>query len=98
MSTDLRTNPHTTTSMTTGTKVGSGARAMTIIGFVCAAISLLFIPIVFGPAAIILGVLAYKRGDRLGLWAAIAGGVCMVVGMILGMAVFAANEAANNGT
>ena len=69
-----------------------GARTMTIVGFVCAAVALLFAPIVFGPIAIVLGVLAYRRGDRLGVWAAVAGGITMIVGMALGAILFAANN------
>ena len=96
MSSDLRTNPHTTGTMTTTGTATGGARTMTIIGFVCAAISLLFLPIVFGPAAIVLGIVAYKKGDRLGMWAAVAGAAGLVIGMVLGMLVFAANN--NAGT
>ena len=40
-------------------------RIYSIIGLVCAIISLLFIPILFGPAAIILGIIARKKGERI---------------------------------
>ena len=63
-------------------------RIYSIIGLVCAIISLLFIPILFGPAAIILGIIARKKGDlNFGLIVIILGAVFMVIGMILGIAV-----------
>lgn len=60
------------------------AQVLSIIGFVCAAVAVLFIPILFGPAGIVLGIVAHTRGEPLGKWAAVAAGVCTVVGMILG--------------
>jgi hypothetical protein len=83
MGTDLRTTPTTSGDLTT-TRAGTG-RTLSIIGFACAAVSLLFLPILFGPAAIVLGIIAYRKGDRLGMWAAVAGVVCMVAGMALGV-------------
>lgn len=63
-------------------------RVYSIIGLICAIISLLFVPIVFGVAAIILGVVARKKGDNtFGLVVIILGAVFMVIGMILGAAV-----------
>ncbi|MGV9412688.1 hypothetical protein ACWDOP_22495 [Nocardia sp. NPDC003693] len=60
----------------------SGTQIFSIIGFVCAAIALLFCPFGFGIAAIVLGVVGNSKGEKLGKWAAIAGGVCMVLGLI----------------
>ncbi|WP_336206626.1 hypothetical protein [Nonomuraea sp. LPB2021202275-12-8] len=57
---------------------------LSIIGFVCAAIALLFIPILFGIAGIVLGIVGHTRGESLGKWAAITAGVTMIVGMVLG--------------
>lgn len=85
---DTRTSP---TSGDLRTSSGTG-RTLSIIGFVCAAFSLLFLPIVFGPAAIVLGIVGYRKGDRLGLWAAVAGLVCMVAGMALGVALLNARK------
>ena len=63
-------------------------RIYSIIGLICAVISLLFFPILFGPAAIILGFVARKKGDAtFGLVVLILGAVFMVIGMILGAAV-----------
>lgn len=70
----------------------SAARICAIVGFVCAAISLLFIPIVFGPAAIILGIIATVKGDRLGKWTIIAGVVGFVGGIALAAAILNAKD------
>jgi hypothetical protein len=61
----------------------SGPQVLSIIGFVCAAVSLLFCPLVFGVAGIILGVVGHIRGESLGKWAAIAAAVCLVIGIVL---------------
>ena len=58
--------------------------------YICAAISLLFIPILFGPIGVILGVIANSNGDERGSTAAIISGICTVVGMVIGILVFAA--------
>ena len=57
--------------------------------YICAAMSLLFIPFVFGPIGIVLGVMASSNGDERGATAAIVSGVCMFLGFIIGMLVFA---------
>lgn len=64
----------------------SGPQVLSIIGFVCAAVSLLFCPLVFGLAGIALGVIGHIRGESLGKWAAIAAGVCLIIGMVLALA------------
>lgn len=64
----------------------SGPQVLSIIGFVCAAVSLLFCPLLFGIAGIVLGVIGHIRGESLGKWAAIAAGVCLIIGMILALA------------
>ncbi|MFI7694836.1 hypothetical protein ACIBQ6_37630 [Nonomuraea sp. NPDC049655] len=61
-----------------------GAQVLSIIGFVSAAVAILFIPILFGLAGIVLGIVGHTRGESLGRWAAIAAAACMVVGMVLG--------------
>ncbi|MEU0568918.1 hypothetical protein ABZ297_26575 [Nonomuraea sp. NPDC005983] len=61
-----------------------GAPVLSIIGFVCAAVSLLFIPILFGIAGIVLGIVGHVRGESLGKWAAVTSGITMVLGMIIG--------------
>ncbi|WP_280508567.1 hypothetical protein [Nocardia flavorosea] len=64
----------------------SGPQVLSIIGFVCAAVSLLFCPLLFGIAGIALGVIGHIRGESLGKWAAIAAGVCLIIGVILALA------------
>jgi cytochrome c biogenesis protein CcdA len=56
-----------------------------IVSFVLAAVAIVFFPIVFGVAAIILAVIGYGRGDRhLGRWAIIVAVTCTVLGFVLG--------------
>jgi len=57
---------------------------LSIIGFVCAAIALLIIPILFGLAGIVLGIVGHSRGEALGKWAAITSAIAMILGMVLG--------------
>ncbi|MBF6466600.1 hypothetical protein IU427_15630 [Nocardia beijingensis] len=59
-----------------------------IIGFVCAITAVLFCPMLFGPAGIILGIIGNNKGESLGKWAAIAAATGMVIGFIVGFAVF----------
>lgn len=66
----------------------SGPQVLSIIGFVCAAVSLLFCPLVFGIAGIILGVVGHIRGESLGKWAAIAAAVCLAAGILLAWALY----------
>ena len=59
-------------------------RVLTILGFVFGGISLLFFPIILGPAGIICAAVAMSKGDPLARWAlgvAIAG---MVLGFVIG--------------
>lgn len=69
----------------------SGAQVFSIIAFVCAVISLLFCPILFGPAGIVLGLVGHSKGESLGKWAAIAAGVGLVTGLALGILVYNAD-------
>ncbi|WP_029900424.1 DUF4190 domain-containing protein [Nocardia brasiliensis] len=66
----------------------SGSQVFSIVGFVCAVISVLFCPILFGPAGIILGIIGHTKGEPLGKWAAIAAGVGMVIGFLVGFLLF----------
>jgi hypothetical protein len=64
-----------------------GERSVPVLstaGFGCAALALLFVPILFGPAGIMLGLRAHSANEPLGAWAAIASGVAMIVGLIAG--------------
>ncbi len=55
------------------------------VGIVVAVVGIFFIPVVLCPIAIILGYIATKRGERNGKLAMIAGGVCLVVGILLSL-------------
>ncbi|GIJ44332.1 hypothetical protein Val02_12180 [Virgisporangium aliadipatigenens] len=75
------TTPETTTPTRRGV---SAARVCSIVGFVFAAIAVLFFPIVFGLVAVILGVVAGALGDRpMGWYAAAAGVAGGVIGVLL---------------
>ncbi|MGW4325530.1 hypothetical protein ACWEKR_06515 [Nocardia sp. NPDC004573] len=65
-----------------------GSQVYSIIGFVCAVTAVLFCPMLFGPAGIILGIIGHNKGESLGKWAAIAAATGMVIGFIVGFAVF----------
>ncbi|AGL18861.1 hypothetical protein [Actinoplanes sp. N902-109] len=62
----------------------TGARVCTILAFVFAAVAILFLPPIFGVAAIVLGIVGGFLGDRpLGWYAAAAGLAGAVIGMVL---------------
>ncbi|WP_219508098.1 hypothetical protein [Nonomuraea ceibae] len=59
-------------------------QVLSIAGFGCAAVALVFVPILFGPAGIVLGLVGHSRGERLGRWAAVTAAVATAAGMVLG--------------
>ncbi|MFI5932287.1 hypothetical protein [Actinoplanes sp. NPDC051494] len=62
----------------------SGARVCTIVGFVFAALAILFFPPLFALVAVVLGAVGGYLGDRpLGWYAAAAGVAGGVLGLIL---------------
>jgi hypothetical protein len=61
-----------------------GARAYVIVSFVFAAIAIVFFPILFGPAAIILAVIGHRKGDHIGRVAIVVSVVCTALGLFLG--------------
>ncbi len=66
----------------------SAARVCTIVGFVLAALAVVFAPMLFGLAALVLGLVAGFLGDRpLGWYAAAAGVAGGVLGTLLAIAV-----------
>lgn len=61
-------------------------RIYSILGLISSIASLIFLPIFFGPVAIILGYIARKKGDKdFGLIVIIMGIVLMVVSIVLGI-------------
>lgn len=62
-------------------------RGFTIVGFVLAAAAVFFVPIALGPAAAIFGGVGYAKGDKLGMWALVAGIVATIAGFALAAAV-----------
>lgn len=68
----------------TRTRSTSTARVCTIVAFVFAAVAVLFFPLLFGLAAVVLGVIGGALGDRpLGWYAAAAGVLGGVLGTVL---------------
>jgi uncharacterized protein YacL len=66
----------------------STSNTLSIIGIVCGAIAFLFLPIILGPAGLILGAVARSRNERLANVALIVSALGLVVGLILGYLVF----------
>ena len=60
-----------------------------LVGFLCAAVAVFFLPIVLGPVAVVLGFVAHRKGDPLGRWVIGAGVLGTVLGFALGALVFA---------
>lgn len=67
-------------------------RPYAIGGLVCALVAVFFLPIVLGPVAAVLGVVALRRGDPLGRWVIAAGVLATAVGIVLGALVFTATR------
>ena len=75
----------TTTSITTPRATGTGARVCNILSLVLAAIAIVFFPIIFGLASIVLAIVGFSRGDRaLGRFALPISIVATVLGFVLG--------------
>jgi len=62
----------------------SQGRPYAIAAFICAAVAVVLLPIVLGPIAIVLGVVAHSKGDPLGKWAIAAGVAGLALGFALG--------------
>lgn len=59
------------TAERTTDRAGSG-RAYTVGAAICAVVAVFFLPIVFGPIGAVLGFVGNAKGDRAGLWVAVA--------------------------
>jgi hypothetical protein len=69
------------------TSTTTSGRGFVIGGIVCAVVSLIFLPIVFGPIGAVLGFVGYAKGDKLGLWVGIGAIVATFAGMAIAFAV-----------
>ncbi|MFB4262626.1 hypothetical protein [Nonomuraea sp. GTA35] len=82
---DADDRPHRTTTPTS--RVPRAPRVLdqvpSVIGFVCGAVAVLYLPVLFGLAGVVLGVVGHARGEPLGRWAAIAAGTGMLLGTLL---------------
>lgn len=76
-------------SSSPATASSTPGRSFTIVGFVLAAAAVLILPIVLGPAGAIFGGVGYSKGDKLGMWAIVAGIVGAIAGMAIGAAILA---------
>lgn len=56
-----------------------------IISIICAVISILFFPVIFGPVGIILGIVAFRRGAKtIGIVGIILSLIFMIAGFVIG--------------
>jgi hypothetical protein len=82
---DTGDRPHRTT--TPMSRVPRAPRVLdqvpSVIGFVCGAVAVLYLPVLFGLAGVVLGVVGHARGEPLGRWAAITAGTGMLLGTLL---------------
>lgn len=70
--------------MSTPQAPSATGNTLSIIGIVCGVLAVLFLPIVFGPIGIVLGIIARTKGERLATIAIIVAAAGMVLGFILG--------------
>jgi len=79
--------------MSTNPVPNQNSNALSILAIIFGGVSLLFLPIIFGPIAIVLGIIAKARKERLSTVGLIISIVGTVGGFILGALVFAASVA-----
>lgn len=70
----------------------NNGRIYTILAFVFGVIAVLFIPIVFGIAAIVLAIIGLRKGDPLARWALAVAILGTIAGFALGAAVMSSND------
>lgn len=58
-------------------------QGLAIVGIVCCAWTPFILWFAFGPAAVVLGVLAYRKGEKRAKWLVVAAVVCMIVGIVM---------------
>lgn len=65
----ISSDPTHASSGTGNSVVGTtrAGRAFTVGSFICAAVALVFLPIIFGPIGAVRGFVGYSKGDKTGL-------------------------------
>lgn len=58
-------------------------QGLALVGIVCCAWTPFILWFAFGPAALVLGVLAYRRGERRAKWLVVAAVLCMIAGVVM---------------
>ena len=76
--------------MSTNPVPSQNSNALSILAIIFGGISVLILPILFGPIGIVLGIIAMTRKERLSTVGLIISIVGPVIGAILGVLVFAA--------
>lgn len=61
--------------------------SFSIAGIICGGIAFLFLPIILGPAGLVLGAVGKSKGEDKAVLALIVSGLGLVIGMILGAAI-----------
>ena len=82
-------SPYAPPGMPAAPRSNSG-NVLSIIAMVCGVIALFFCPILLGPAGIVCGVVAKKRGESLATIGIAVAAVGLVLGFIIG-AIYATN-------
>ena len=78
--------------MTTPAPTQTTGNTLSIIGIVCGVLAVLILPIVFGPAGLVLGFIGRSKGERLSTIAIIVAAVGMVLGLVLGYLILNSNN------
>ncbi len=60
---------------------------LSTLAIIFAGLSLLFLPILFGPAAFVLGLIATVKKEPRGVLGLVLGIVCPIIGMVIGAVV-----------
>ena len=76
--------------MSTNPVPSQNSNALSILAIIFGGISVLILPILFGPIGIVLGIIAKTRKERLSTVGLIISIVGPIIGAILGVLVFAA--------
>jgi hypothetical protein len=63
---------------------------LSVLAIIFAGVSVLFLPILFGPAALVLGIVAAVKKEKLGVLALVLSVVLPIIGFVLGFVLAAA--------